>query len=183
MAVKGRRLMNRPGIGSNTTTAILKCSSCGFESEVRMGTLMPPDQIDRKFIQRGWRIDPNKCPTCAAKPKESPMATTPSPGATKAFGKIFALLSQHFDTENGRYVTGWDDGKIAKETGMAPDVVIEFRRESFGEIREPAELALIRADINSLEQLDREHRSTVATEIAGLRGRLAEATKKLGIPA
>ena len=99
------------------------------------------------------------------------------------FPKIFTLLTQHFDTDNGRYVADWDDGRIAKETGMAPETVAEFRREAFGEIKEPSEIQRLRSDINALDRLASDNHSAIMGEVAKLRGQLAQAVAKLGIPA
>lgn len=179
----GRSHTTRAGIGGATVVAYLKCSTCPKKGEVSMRVVMPPEHIDKKFIQRGWQVDPHRCPDCARKPKDKPMTAKASPAAMRAQAQMIQLLMQHFDTVDGRYVAEWSDARIAKDTGLAPDVVAEYRIAAFGEIKEPSELALIRADINTLEQLDREHRSSVATEIAALRSRLADAGKKLGLVA
>lgn len=184
LARNGRRLTSRNGVGGQSHSAHLQCSRCPKEGKVALRMVMPPDHIDRKFTQIGWRPDARLCPDCVtAKSREKTMASKPSSGAVKATAKIFTLLTQHFDADNGRYVAEWDDARIARETGMAHDTVAEFRREAFGEIKEPTELALIRADLQSLEQLQREQASAFASDVASLRTRLADAGKKLGIVA
>jgi hypothetical protein len=182
--VRGRSWSSSTGTTGTVFKARIQCGQCGAADTVQLRHVITPRHIDLKFIQRGWRIPPRLCPACAAKSKEKkPMASKPSAGAVKATAKMFTLLSQHFDADNGRYVAGWTDGKIAKETGMAPEAVIEFRREAFGEIKEPAEFALIRADINSLEKLAADSHASITADIAKLRGQLAQAVGKMGIPA
>ena len=97
----------------------------------------------------------------------------PTPAAMKAQATMFRLLSEHFDTEAGAFEPGWSDAGIATATGMSKDVVAEFRRAGFGEIKEPSDVAALRSDINALESLQREHAGSVNSEIAALRTRLA----------
>jgi len=49
---------------SRRNEAKLFCTQCNFTGKMPMKSLMPPDQIDKKFVQRGWELDPNICPTC-----------------------------------------------------------------------------------------------------------------------
>lgn len=181
---KGRSFRIRGGVGGSTVIAMLQCSACPTKGERNFMTLPAPDLIDRKFIQHGWAVAANArhlCPDCA-KPKDKPMATKPSPGAVKATAKIFTLLQQHFDADTGRYVADWNDARIARETGMSAETVVEFRREAFGEIKEPAEIQLLRSDINALEKLAADNHATIMSEVAALRGRLSRETAKLGLP-
>jgi hypothetical protein len=180
---RGRSHISRAGIGGATVTAFLQCSTCPKKGEVSMRVVMPPEHVDKKFIQRGWQVDPHLCPDCRRKPKDKPMPAAQSVAAMRATIQMHDLLTAHFDSKNGRYVAGWSDEKVAKETGLAMPSVAEYRIAEFGEIKEPTELALIRADITSLEQLDREHRASVAAEVASLRTRLADVAKKMGLAA
>lgn len=100
--------------------------------------------------------------------------TKPSPAAMKAQAAMFRLLSDRFDPDAGRYEAGWDDKKIAAETGLSPDVVAEFRKAGFGEMKEAPELASIRKDVNALEQLAREQNASIMQEVAALRTRLSK---------
>lgn len=127
--------------------AKLKCAGCRAVGQVVLRTLMPPDQIDRKFAQLGWTLDPNQCPDCLAKraaaSKEKTMTLTAEPtlAAMKSQAEMFRLLTDNFDTESGQFEPGWDDARIAKATGLSPDVVAEFRRAGFGEIKASPEVA------------------------------------------
>ena len=98
----------------------------------------------------------------------------PSPAAMKAQVAMFQLLSDHFDADTGRYGAGWDDKRVGIETGLAPDVVAEFRKAGFGDLKELPEIASLRTDINALEQLAREQNGALMQEVAGLRARLAK---------
>lgn len=132
-----------------------------------------PNKLDEKFRRAGWRLDPHICPTCQAAPaKEPSMTAKPSRAAMVAQAKTIQLLGEHFDTERGQFADGWSDVRIAKETGAAPELVTEYRIAAFGEIKEPSELAALRADIASIEALQREQSASIAAEIAALRSRL-----------
>lgn len=175
--VRGRSLTTRPGVGGVSMVAHLTCSGCGLIGDRNLVQLMPPEQIDKKFAQAGWSIDQRRCPGCIQTSKqEKAVATKPSQAAMKAQTQMFRLLSDHFDTDAGAYDLDWNDQRIATATGLALDVVTEFRRAGFGEIKEPPAIAALRADLNSLESLSREHQATVTAEIASMRARLAAIT-------
>ena len=177
--LRGRSMRSVPGVGGTSFIAQLQCSRCDTRGERRLRELMPPEQIDRKFIQAGWSLDPNICVDCKAKPaKEKPMASKPSPAAMKAQVSMLVLLQSHFDADAGAYAADWSDARIATETGLAEDVVTEYRRAGFGEIKEPAEVRALRADINALAALQAEQHASVGEEIAGLRSRLADVSKR-----
>lgn len=174
LGLRGRTIVSAPGIGGGSLTARLQCSRCDRVGERKLRQLMPPDQIDHKFKQAGWAIDPHLCVSCrAAQSKEKmTVASKPTPAAMKAQAQMFALLSQHFDPDGGKFAAGWSDQRIAKDTGLSLDMVTEFRRAGFGEIKEAPGLTAIRQDLVALEDLSREHSAQVASEIANLRTRL-----------
>lgn len=101
------------------------------------------------------------------------MSTKLSPAAMKAQAAMFQMLATHFDPDAGQYETGWNDARVAKEAGLAADFVVEFRRNGFGELKEPAPLAALRSDINALEKLQVEQNATFAQQLAELRAQLA----------
>lgn len=170
--MRGRALETKSGIGGGTIVALLQCSRCPTIGRRSMGAMLPPEAIDKKFKQAGWRVDPHVCPDCQRKPKErpAPMTASPSPAAMKAQAEMFQLLSLHFDGDMGRYAKGWSDAKIASTTGLAVDMVTAFRTAGFGELKEAPEIVAIRAEIASLESL-------VAEQVAHLRGELARIAK------
>ena len=177
----GRSITTRPGVGGMTITAHLECSKCGKIGHVKCRAIMPPEQIDRKFRQAGWRLDPHVCPDCIPatheKKGERRMASKPSPAAMKAQAAMFQLLAQHFDTDTGRYAKGWSDAKIAKETGISPDMVRDFRVAGFGDLREPEEVVQLRSDIDALATLQREQNAAITVELETLRSKLDRIAK------
>jgi len=170
----GRSLTSRSGVGGATLTAHLQCSVCPKKGDLKVRSLMPPEPIDQKFAQAGWKLDPHRCPDCIDRIAQEKIMTTAAKITVpaNAFGKAFALLGTHFNAERGQFEQGWSDQKIAAETGLAPAAVAEFRKGSFGELKEAPEVASLRADIASLEQLHREHADSVGREVAALRTRL-----------
>lgn len=179
MGIRGRSITSAPGVGGTTFIAHLACSSCAVIGERRLRQLMPPEQVDHKFIQAGWSLDPHLCPTCKALPaKEKTMTAKPSAAAMKAQAQMFHLLSAHFDPEQGAFAVGWADQRVAAETGLAADVVTEFRRAGFGELKEPPEVRALRDDIQSLASLQAEQQASVTQEIASLRARVSELSKR-----
>lgn len=176
LGVRGRSISTAPGV----TTAHLECGEqgCGRTGRVDMRRMLPPDQIDQLFAKRGWRLNPHVCPACVALEKKEKKMTKPatpvSPGVMKAQADMFRLLADHFDTVDGHYVDGWSDEKIAKETGIAKATVADFRKAGFGEIKEDPAITAIHADINALEEIQREHAAGIAQQIAELRARLAK---------
>ena len=176
----GRSITTLAGQGGMSFAARLTCTRCPSVGTVNLRVIMPPEQIDRKFQQQGWAIDPNICPDCLAKPakERSAMSAKPSPDAMRAQATMLTLLQTHFDVARGAYAKDWSDDKIAAETGMSKPLVVEYREACFGPIKEPAELRALRADISALETLQRESNSTITAEVASLRSRvLALATK------
>lgn len=166
---RGRSIASRPGVGGQSITANLTCSSCPKNGSIGLRVMMPPEQIDQKFKQAGWRLDPHRCPDCirkAAQSKGKPMASNPSPAAVKAQAKMFSLLSQHFTPDDGRYAKGWSDKKIADETGVSVEMVAAVRSEAFGELKEPSEIQALRQEITALEGLVSEQIATLRTELA-----------------
>ncbi|MEH3107128.1 MAG: hypothetical protein PGN09_07560 [Sphingomonas fennica] len=178
---RGRSITTRPGVGGQTVTARLRCSACATTGNRNFRSLMPPEQIDKKFAQAGWSLDPHVCPDCrATRAREKTMGMKPTAAAMKAQAAMFRLLTDHFDIDDGAYAAGWSDEKIATDTGLAAEAVAEFRRAGFGEIKEAAPIRQLRADIAALESLAREQHNAIIGEIASLRGQLAKLTAGKG---
>jgi hypothetical protein len=166
---------------------------------------MPPEILDKKFVQKGWELDPNVCPTCVIKRKkakaaakkeqvkmttitksagtlsDNPVLKAVSADTHKATAKMHQMLSIHFDADEGRYSDGWDDERISKESGISVAHVSEVRNIAYGEIKEPEEVTKLRADIKSLNELISETLVTAQKEVNALNSRVNEITKKLGI--
>lgn len=167
----GRAVQAQPG---GHHLASVTCG-CGALDQVRFREFADDSSMDRKFIQRGWMLDPPKCPACRRKTKETkPMTSKPSPAAMRSQVQTINLLSEHFDPDAGRFAAGWDDARIGKETGLAEEAVRDYRLAGFGEIKEPPEIAKLAADIHSLERLLDEAINPIKSELAALKARVAE---------
>lgn len=106
------------------------------------------------------------------------MSAKPSPDAMRAQAQMITLLQTHFDVERGAFAKEWDDARVASTTGIAKPLVVEYREACFGPLKEPAEIVSLRADIASLERLHQESVGTFTVEVASLRSRLGELSKK-----
>jgi hypothetical protein len=88
---------------------------------------------------------------------------TPTTGL--ALRKVFALLEDNFDTGEGQYLHGYDDARVAKETGISEAGVKEYRTSAFGKLKPPTELHKVKQDLSELEsaflKLDAEIREKI----------------------
>lgn len=186
-------------------SARLTCSDCGTVGAMNVKALPPPELIDKKFVQKGWELDPNVCPSCVQQHKQTkalakkehkivnttsnqnstlgdnPVLKAMSTDTLKATAKMHQLLTMNFDADEGHYVEGWDDERIAKESGMSIAHVTEVRNLAYGELKEPEEITKLRADIKSLNELISETLVAAQKEVNALNNRANEITKKLGI--
>ena len=69
----------------------------------------------------------------------------------QALRKVFALLEENFDSENGCYTHNFDDARIAKETGISFDAVKQYRLQAFGKLKPPSEVHLLQQELRELE--------------------------------
>jgi hypothetical protein len=203
---RGRGVSADPVTGVRTAT--LECSKCPEVGHVAItGNLLPPDILDKKFGQRGWELDPHICPGCLAKAKaekaakrqtkkeqtqmkivtksDEPLADNPvlkavSVDTHKATAKMHRLLTEHFDTEEGVYSEGWNDDRVAKESGMSASHVTEVRNLAYGELKEPDELIELKKDIKALHDLISETLVSAQKEVNALNKRADEIRAKLG---
>lgn len=184
---------------STVRTAKLTCSECAAVGDVRLVSLMPPDVIDKKFIQKGWQVDPNVCPTCVsekvkakkeqkmamAKPNgslaDNPVLKSVSADTHRAQAKMHQLLSTYFDVDEGTFSPGWNDERIAKESGLSLAHVTDVRNIAYAELKEPEEVTKLKSDIQTLNDLIVESLANAQKEVNALNARVAEITKKLGI--
>lgn len=174
---RGRALRSLPGVGGMTRWAQLECSQCAKTGELKIRNLLPPDQIDLKFRQSGWKLDPHICTDCqrinSLQKEANKVTATPSVAAMKAQAQMFQLLSDNFDVDAGRYNNGYSDTRIASETGLKNTFVREFRIAAFGEIKEPEFITKLKNDLKSIEDLQREQNALITEEIAKIRSRLS----------
>lgn len=170
---RGRSLDTKPGVAGVSITARLTCSHCEKTGGLKCRAVMPDDQIDQKFRQSGWRLDPAVCPDCIRQFREkrtADMASNVSPAAMKAQAAMFQHLQTAFDVETGRYAKGWSDKVIAEKTGLSVEHVAAFRTAAFGDLKDAPEIVALRAEISALENL-------VTEQVAHLRGELARIAK------
>lgn len=202
-SLRGRSLHVDPR--ERTRCGRMICSECGEVGSVNYTSLPPPELLDKKFVQKGWDLDPNICPTCVVKRKkakaaakkeqvkmnaiskpagtlsENPVLKAVSADTHKATAKMHQMLSLHFDGDEGRYADGWDDERISKESGISVVHVAEVRNVAYGELKEPEEITLLRNDIKSLNELIGETLITAQKEVNALNKRVAEICAKLGV--
>lgn len=171
--------------------ATLTCSKCPTAHTIRFRQLCGGVEMDAKFKQQGWAVDPAKCPTHNRhnhQPHKEPtkMATAPtapaktSPAAIAAQAKMFGLLQMHFNPDTGVYGSGYTDRKIAEECGLAVELVAGVRAQAFGELKVPAEVAQLTADIEALESLLNESIAPIQSELRALKQRVTDCCKRFG---
>lgn len=84
-----------------------------------------------------------------------------TPAASDAIVNLSLFLSDYYDKARKAYVEGWDDERMARETGLSPVHVAEFREKYFGPLVKDTTLEDIAAATLALAQ-----------EIAGLEGEI-----------
>jgi hypothetical protein len=192
---------------NGTRQARMTCSHCNKPGGVNIIKLLPPDIIDKKFVQKGWKIDPHVCPECVANEKKARAVTkkerqevnnvTPNkPNGTlatnpvlkavsvdthKATAKLHQLLVLNFDPDDGCYAEGWSDERVSKESGLSLAHVAEVRNIAYGELKEPEEIAALRKDIKALNDLIGETLVAAQKEVNALNKRVSEICIKLGV--
>jgi hypothetical protein len=182
----GREAHSQQG---GTVVATLTCSKCTATDSITFRQLCDANEMDRKFGQRGWSVDPAKCPdhnrrnhSCKetkTMATEAPTFAAPSPAAIAAQAKMFGLLQMHFDPETGTYGSGYSDAKVAADCRLSVDMVAAVRKEAFGDLKVPSE-AQLNADIAALESLLEEATAPIRSELASLKRRVADCCKKFG---
>jgi hypothetical protein len=98
-------------------------------------------------------------------PAAAPSATA-SDKARAAKREVVAWLNESFDVEAGRYKDGQSDATISKETGLSEAQVKELREDLYGPLKEPKELADLRADITTLAGQQEASNRTIEAMIA-----------------
>lgn len=103
-------------------------------------------------------------------------ASPPSPAASSALVVCYLLIEEHYDRARKAYRAGWDDERIAKETGLALGVVQERRERDFGPLvvdttREDLEatLGVLAGEITELTTLIRAAEQAISSAQARLR--------------
>lgn len=82
-----------------------------------------------------------------------------------ALRKVFQLLEDRFDVDAGCYRNDYSDERIAKETGVSPAAVKQYRTQAFGKIKPPTEMAVLQQELREIEtmalQLDNDLRQSL----------------------
>lgn len=161
--------------------AHIECAQCGAHDRWRLSALPEPDIIRRHFSVRGWSIKRKPtCPQCKikkeakpvnniAKIEPKPAVQLPTPDARAQRREAHGLIELSFDIGKGCYKEGYSDAKIAAETGASLAWVKQRREEEFGPLKQPDEIAQLRADIE-----------TIAAQLATARGKLSALIAKNG---
>ncbi|MFG1370717.1 hypothetical protein V5F32_00910 [Xanthobacter oligotrophicus] len=93
-------------------------------------------------------------------------SSPPSPAASSALVVCYLLIEEHYDRARKAYRAGWDDERIAKETGLALPVVQERRERDFGPLVVDTTREELAAALDGLE-----------ADLADVRGRVMAATQ------
>ena len=83
-------------------------------------------------------------------PKLKAVEPAPTPDAKAARREAHDRIAIYFDIASGQYSEGYTDQKIAEETGVSLAWVKQRREDEFGPIKEPTEIAAMRADLAKL---------------------------------
>lgn len=161
--------------------AHVECVQCGAHDRWRLTSLPEPDIVRRHFSVRGWSIKRKAiCPQCKTKKEAKPVnnitkiepkssAQLPTPDARAQRREAHGLIELSFDIAKGCYKEGYSDARIATETGAALAWVKQRREEEFGPLKQPAEIAQLSEEIE-----------TIAAQLAAARGKLAALVSKNG---
>lgn len=177
-----------PGLPARKVQEI-RCSQCPAVEERSASTNpYPPHTMAAWCAKRGWKVvavGRHICPACRTKesahsspnkasimaPKLPPAKTAPapanenaghaSPAASDAIVNLSLFLSDYYDKARKAYAEGWDDDRMARETGLSPVHVAEFREKYFGPLVKDTTLEDIAVATLALAQ-----------EIAGLEGEI-----------
>ena len=91
--------------------------------------------------------------------------STITPTTAQAQRRVFAILEDNFDAGEGQYLHGYDDARVAKETGISEQAVKDIRVGAFGKLKPPTELHKAKQDLDQLEtaflKLDAEMRGQI----------------------
>ena len=157
------------------------CRHCGETHEMNLATHLPPDQIVKKVRTLGW-VDRKKAWTCGkcrdhadtpldvikegtvndelrriftpalvpAKPETSEKIAKPTYRQIK---KAMDLIEGNFDVENGAWLEGWSDARLAEEVGIERNVAFLMREDAFGPLRRPAELDQLLSEVRAAVEM------------------------------
>lgn len=177
----------RPGL-----TMHVACEQGNHLVDVKIRAHDRPDQVVKRMLQAGWTIGSKPvCPEHGRKKKVSSndkgnhdvnttapveaLSVSASDKARAARREALEWLSESFDTATGTYKAGVSDASIAHETGIAVKAVADLRAEFYGPLREPSEVADLRAILAEIMAKG----NSLQTEIAALHRRAADASERI----
>lgn len=95
-----------------------------------------------------------------------------------AMRKVFSLLEDNFNAQEGAYLHGYSDETIAKETGISVDAVKKYRVDGFGKLKPPTELYKAIQDLRELETLFLRTESEMKEKLKDLQARIRNIQKR-----
>ncbi len=110
-------------------------------------------------------------------PKGGP-SHNPTPATGQALRKVFLSLEDNFDAEAGCYKNDYSDERIAKETGISPEAVKNYRVSAYGKLKPPTDLVLIERDLRELETLFLKTENEMKAALKDLRARIGTIQRK-----
>lgn len=105
-------------------------------------------------------------------------SVVPSPPAAAAWRKMNNLLEDNFDTASGVYKNEFSDERVAKESGLSPSVVKDYRTSAFGKLKPPSELDTAIRDLRELEALFLKSESEIKEKLKDLQARVRSLQKR-----
>lgn len=156
----------------------ITCSGCGDKAQLSPNNaagVLPPQIVQRKFMQRGWEVGatPRKdvCPACQRKEADVPKiakidknlrvvelrpAQEPQVAAVHPSREdrriILSKLHEAYQDEATGYRPGWSDKRVAADLGVREDWVQELRQENFGDLAVSALDDQIRAEAKKIRE-------------------------------
>lgn len=106
------------------------------------------------------------------------MTTKITPVTGQALRKVFQLLEDNFDAGEGQFLSGYDDARIAKETGVSESAVKDYRLAAFGKLKPPTELHKCKQDIDELEALFLKTEGDLRTQIKDVKQRILQLQRR-----
>lgn len=113
-------------------------------------------------------------------PEAAQKPVVPTDAAKKAKRMVFLLLEEQYDESKKCYRPGWDDKKIATESGAHVKVVEDTRVEFFGPLGEPAELTALRNEFAAHRQDAEAKIRAINESIASMQSRFTRLCVKNG---
>jgi hypothetical protein len=146
--------------GKRRVGFVLTCAGCGRQAMVHMDPNASPDFIIRKFVRQGWAANERNekgcfCPNClnAEKPRMPVQAEMPKGPTHDQLKRIAETLRGCFAPEDGHYLAGATDQRVADELGMPWGWVKQCRELLGFVIKVDPEIKAIRDEMDALADM------------------------------